>query len=56
MSTITLTRGGKQISASEQAARVLQREGWVIQKEQTPVTPPAMVAVTASKPKRKARK
>jgi hypothetical protein len=58
MSIITLTRGGRTISASPQAADALRRQGWTVVPEvESATAPPVAVAATSKPaPKRRTRK
>jgi len=58
MSIITLTRGGKTIDASPQAAESLRRKGWVEVADSGPaaVVAPRPVAAATAKPRRRVKK
>ena len=56
MSIVTLTRGGRVIDASPQAADALRRQGWVEVAETGPVAVVAPRPVVVNRPKRKTKK
>jgi len=58
MSIITLTRGGRVIDASPQAADALRRQGWVEVAGSGPiaVVAPRPAVIDQTKPKRKTKR